>query len=147
MEIKTLTTEYYVGDLCYVMHDAWSEVCDLTPFDNSAHQFNLSDGRTFFLLNTKYGDGTYRDQLDRMYSVDSGTLGAIKVRDIRDPEATPAMMRRLGQIVSMPELQEHDCYADEGTLVFGTVVIETGDVEEDEDWDFAEEEDEETDFN
>ena len=44
--------KYYIGDLCYVMHDAWDEVCGLTPFDNSEHEFELEDGRKFILFNT-----------------------------------------------------------------------------------------------
>jgi len=144
METKTATTEYYVGDLAYVMHDAWSEVCDLIPFDNSESQFTLEDGRTFFLLGTSYGDGTYTDQLGREYSVDSGTLGAIKVSDIRDPEFDIESVKRLGQIIPMPyELDEHDCFADDGALAFGPVVIDTDPYFEDE-IDF---EDDETDEN
>ncbi len=40
--------KYYVGDLCYVMHDVWDEVCDLMfPHDNSGvyGKFKLKDGR------------------------------------------------------------------------------------------------------
>lgn len=134
---------YYVGDLCYVMHPEWDEVCDTVSFDNEQSAYTLADGRQFFMLNTAYGDGSYNDPAGREYFVDSGTLGAIKVEDITDPAFKENVERGLGQIVEMPgELTEDDCYADRGTLVFGTVIIETAGEEEEEDY---EDEDEDED--
>ena len=118
--------KYYVGDLCYVMHDdEWDEVCALVPYDNSESTFRLKDGRRFFLLSTAYGDGTYFDHEGRSYSVDSGTIGAIKVDDIRDPE-----FARIGdgQVIEFPwELEWFTVGADNGSLGFAHITIETGD--------------------
>jgi hypothetical protein len=82
---------YYVGDLCYVMHPQWDEVCDLmfATGNNSVldGEFNLANGVRFSLHSTAYGDGTYQDQQGRDYPVDAGLIGCIRVEDVVDPEA------------------------------------------------------------
>lgn len=76
--------KYYVGDLCYVMHEAWDEFCDITIEVNRCldGEFNLKDGRRFATFGTKWGDGEYRDQLGNRYGVDAGLIGCIRVDDI-----------------------------------------------------------------
>lgn len=79
--------KYYVGDLCYVMHDEWDEVCGLFFKDRDDHgcnegEFTLKDGRRFVSYNTKYGDGCYFDQHGNEYGVDAGLIGCIRVEDI-----------------------------------------------------------------
>lgn len=79
--------KYYVGDLCYVMHDEWDEVCSLFFKDRDDHgcnegEFNLKDGRRFASYNTKYGDGGYWDQFGNEYGVDAGLIGCIAMNDI-----------------------------------------------------------------
>ncbi len=79
--------KYWVGDLCYVMHDEWDEVCGLMfqgRDDNGCNEgeFNLKDGRRFVSYNTRYGDGEYFDQHGRAYGVDAGLIGCIAVKDI-----------------------------------------------------------------
>ena len=126
---------YYVGDLCYVMHDVWDEVCDLTPFDNSEHEFELEDGRKFILFSTAHGDGQYNDFLGKPYSVDSGTIGAIKVDDIRDTEGLVSTVTHgHGHIHEFPaEINGEDCYYDDGMIGIYQVEIDTDeDYEEDE---------------
>lgn len=82
---------YYVGDLCYVMHPQWEEVCNLTFASGSNYvldgEFNLANGVRFSLHSTAYGDGTYQDQKGRDYPVDAGLIGCIRVEDVVDPEA------------------------------------------------------------
>lgn len=78
---------YYVGDLCYVLHDEWDEACYLFFRGRNDHgcnqgEFNLADGRRFVSYNTKYGDGGYLDQYGNEYSVDAGLIGCIRVDDI-----------------------------------------------------------------
>ena len=79
---------YYVGDLCYVMHPQWREVCDLmfACDDNRVlhGEFNLANGVRFAVQSTAYGDGTYYD--GREYPVDAGLIGCIRVEDVYDPE-------------------------------------------------------------
>lgn len=76
--------KYYVGDLCYVMHSEWDEFCSLTIKGPELleGEFNLKDGRRFAFFGTKWGDGTYRDQFGRKYSVDAGLIGCIRIDDI-----------------------------------------------------------------
>jgi len=79
---------YWIGDLCYVMHDVWKEVCELVMSENYQGEFwpegpfRLADGRRFAEFHTAYGDGGYLDQNRCSYSVDSGTIGAILEKDI-----------------------------------------------------------------
>jgi hypothetical protein len=81
--------EYYVGDLCYVLHEVWDEVCELT-FTSNANgfptpndgEFTLKDGRKFALYSTTYGDGLYFDQYRNEYGVDAGSIGCILKSDI-----------------------------------------------------------------
>jgi len=118
--------DFFLGDLCYVLHDAWSEVCDLTPFDNSQHEFELADGRKFILFSTAFGDGVYNDQNGNPYSVDSGTIGAIRVEDIRDPEFDRVVENGLGHIHEFPaEIDGMDCSYEDGTIQIYTVKIDT----------------------
>ena len=140
MENETKMTaapvKYYVGDLCYVMHDEWYEVCGLLSFDNETVKYELEDGRIFFSLCTKYGDGTYLDNRGRSYSVDAGLIGAIKVEDIRDSSFEGMIERGAGQIVEFPEeLEDYEVYDDNGVLVFSDVWIDTAGEEDEEDED------------
>jgi len=76
--------KYYVGDLCYVMHNEWDEFCDVTIKGNECleGEFNLKDGRRFATFGTKWGDGEYYDQYGNPYSVDAGLIGCIRINDI-----------------------------------------------------------------
>jgi len=81
---------YYVGDLCYVMHPQWKQVCDLM-FATSGNsvldgEFNLANGVRFAVQSTAYGDGVYYDEQGRQYPVDAGLIGCIRVEDVYDPE-------------------------------------------------------------
>lgn len=82
---------YYVGDLCYVMHPQWKQVCDLmfATEGNSVldGEFNLPNGVRFALSSTAYGDGVYYDTEGRKYPVDAGLIGCIRKEDVQDPEA------------------------------------------------------------
>lgn len=82
---------YFCGDLCYVMHPQWKEVCDLMFASGGNRvldgEFNLANGVRFSVQSTAYGDGTYQDAQGRDYPVDAGLIGCIAVEDIVDPEA------------------------------------------------------------
>lgn len=122
---------YYVGDLCYVMHDHWDEFCNLTLSEKNPDQnkFSLKNGVVFCSLDTAYGDGVYSDHEGRSYPVDAGLIGCIKVDNITDDKAD----LNLGNIIEFE--QDFECYSDiSGNLYFGEVCIETGD-EEDDDFD------------
>jgi hypothetical protein len=124
---------YYVGDLCYVMHPEWDEVCDLIIDGHTCldGEFNLKDGRRFAIFSTQYGDGEYRSNRGTMHSVDAGSIGCILLEDIRDPEANEARMKGLGAIVEFKESFATSSDYD-GTIVFGDMEIYTGDDPEDD---------------
>lgn len=123
---------YYIGDLCYVMHDEWKEVCDLFyPPGVSGRgvegEFALKDGRRFASFTTAYGDGEYRSSINTLHSVDSGSIGCILMEDIRD--TTYNNIEHLGAVVDFPE--PFEVSEDTGLLTFGHVMIETNaDMEE-----------------
>jgi hypothetical protein len=83
--------DYYVGDLCYVMHDCWDEVISIM-FDDDEDgrgrhgEFVLKDGRRFAVYGTAYGDGVYHDEQLNEYSVDAGLIGCILVSKINEEE-------------------------------------------------------------
>ena len=128
--------KYYIGDLCYVMHPEWKEVCELFfpanhPPRGVEGEFTLKDGRRFASFATAYGDGGYRSNIGTSHSVDAGIIGCIRVEDIRDDDADD--METLGAIVEFTK--PFEVSSDGSSLVFGHVVIETGfdDDEEEED--------------
>jgi hypothetical protein len=126
---------YYVGDLCYVLHDVWDEFCDVTIVGNSIREgeFSLPDGRRFAAYCTKYGDGLYPSNIGSNLSVDAGLIGCIRIEDIRDPVATEAYMKALGAIVDFGTdfVTEGDSRGT-GIIQFGRVIVETGPIEEED---------------
>ena len=133
--------KYWIGDLCYVMHDAWNECCELFFKDRTDHGcnegvFQLKDGRKFANFNTRYGDGGYESSIDATFYVDSGSIGCIKLEDIRDETYSMSQIKGLGAIVTFEDdfvVSEHN-----GTISFGDLDIYTGD----NPYEFEEEEEE-----
>jgi hypothetical protein len=124
--------EYYIGDLCYVMHAEWLEVCDLmfTDADDMVEgELTLSDGRNIFLASTAYGDGTYNDNKGNYYPVDSGSIGVIAVQDISDADRENISSGAVHTFET-----EFNIIAQAGLFDFGGVVIDTAyeDSEDDE---------------
>ena len=119
---------YYVGDLCYVIGDEdWDEVCSVTFEPNTGEaregEFNLSNKVRFAMFGTAYGDGEYRDQQNRRYLVDSGTIGCVRIKDLVDRNDTGG-----GNVVEFKH--PFEVGAKNGTLTFGDIVINT----RDDDW-------------
>jgi hypothetical protein len=95
----------------------------------------LEDGRKFILFSTAYGDGSYNDFAGNSYGVDSGTIGAIKVEDIRDLEGfTGTVKNGAGHVHEFPaEINGDDCYYEDGMIGIYMVEIDTaGNYEEEE---------------
>ena len=122
--------DYYVGDLCYVMHDRWDEVCNLL-FSNGrgkSHdgEHTLSDGTRFAIYGTAYGDGEYYDEQGNSYSVDAGMIGCILVSDIVITDNSVENQNiDLGMVHTFPHDFETG-YADYGVIDFGgRVIIDT----------------------
>lgn len=117
---------YYIGDLCYCMHEEWGEVCSLIFNRQSGKEqwgeFTLEDGRYIAVLPTAHGDGAYRDQYGNQYCVDAGLIGCIRVEDI-DPSEDSAYWGKLGAIHTFTE--DFEVKDIRGILYFGHIQIDT----------------------
>jgi hypothetical protein len=128
---------YYVGDLCYVMHERWDEFCDVTISGTHvlSGEMELKDGTRFACYSTKWGDGSYLDDDHREYSVDAGLIGCVRMEDLEldvDGNST-----RGGQVIEFKEPFETS--SEDGKIYFGDICIDT-------DPSFDEYEEEEEDF-
>ena len=85
-------------------------------------EFTLKDGRRFASFGTAWGDGTYNSNIGTEHMVDSGSIGCIRVEDIRDN--TYDDIEALGAIVEFKEPFEIQKVG-RGLLKFGHVAIDT----------------------
>jgi hypothetical protein len=117
---------YYVGDLCYVMHNEWDEFCELTTDGMTCleGEFQLADGRRFATFSTMYGDGEYYDQNGNAYPVDAGLIGCIRVEDL-----TEEIQFGVGKVCQFN--YEFEVYSRNGVITIGSVVIDTSGMFED----------------
>lgn len=118
--------KYWVGDLCYVMHEHWDEVCDLMfpPGHRGKMRegvLELSNGLRFAVHGTKHGDGTYNDEAGRKYDVDSGSIGCIAIEHINLAHKDNDVAG--GNVVEFKKQFTTDY--DDGILRFGHVHIDT----------------------
>jgi hypothetical protein len=115
--------EYYIGDLCYVLHERWDEVCKKIIHNDLClnGEFELDDGTKFALYSTAYGDGTYFDQNDNEYWVDAGSIGCILMEDINLSVDGNQIMG--GRVVDMTN--DFTTGKDGGVLKFGGIHIDT----------------------
>ena len=79
--------EYWIGDLCYVLHDEWKEICNDflfadDDFNIQEGEYTLKNGTRIFMGSTAYGDGVYQDNDGNDYGVDSGSIGIVKLSSI-----------------------------------------------------------------
>jgi hypothetical protein len=139
--------KYWIGDLCYVMHGEWEEVCDIIIDGHNVldGEFNLKDGRRFAIYSTQYGDGEYATNEGKSLGVDAGCIGCIKVEDI--DQDNPRNNLNLGMIVDFDsafstrgyEVSRSDW---DGVIHIGHVEVYTGDMYEEEEDYYEDEEDE-----
>lgn len=132
--------KYYVGDLCYVMHDVWKEVCELSfPPEGMRVQgeFELKDGRKFASFGTAYGDGTYDSNQGTSHSVDSGSIGCILLSDIRDESYSD--LESLGAVIKFDK--DFECSYLDGEIHFGDLIIYTDYEDEEDEWESEDDED------
>lgn len=134
--------KYYVGDIGYVASpQEWQEYCYSVPIRQELlrqanegviekeHYFNGDDTKVFYAFSTAAGDGTYIDNAGRRYSVDSGGIGCIDSRYITDKGKLKEVTNKgLAHIVEMEELYPDRVNWQGGTIVFGDVIIATGDL-------------------
>lgn len=122
--------EYYIGDLCYVCHPEWKELCNLmfpTPTDMQEGELTVQ-GKRLFLASTAYGDGYYNSNTGKFFGVDSGSLGIIAVKDI-----DPSELKHLtdGHVFNFD--RDFTVTAEGGVFDFGNIHIDTAGSEEEED--------------
>ena len=125
---KMTAGTYYVGDLCYVLSDRWTEFCSLTIDGHSVKNgvFTMADGLTFATFTTAYGDGCYMDEQGRDYPVDAGLIGCVKVESV-DKDANLG----LGNVHTFES--DFEVYSDGQVITFGDISIDTDPSWEDED--------------
>jgi len=132
MSIKQLPAgRYWIGDPCYVLHEVWDECCEaLTGELQHGGVITLKDGRTFACFSTAYGDGTYCDRSERnkLYGVDAGLIGCIRVADIDSSNGNNMLSGGHVHEITHP----FEPHADEGVLTFGHVSIDTSGGDEDD---------------
>ena len=107
---------YVVGDLGYALNrDDWDDYCFSETLPEGAFSFR-----------TGTGDGTYFDQDGFAYGVDSGTIGILPLDKVSDKEKLrEALKYRIVQVVDLPEVDETDCYEEDGIITLGSIVINT----------------------
>jgi hypothetical protein len=129
--------KYWVGDLCYVFDDDWSDVLDVIIDGEKVleGEFNLADGRRFAVFNTAYGDGEYRDQKGHSYYVDAGSIGCILVDDIKANKYDD--LTKCGNIVEFTK--DFAVFEDSGLITFGHIEIDTDPRDDWNDMDYDEE--------
>ena len=122
--------KYYVGDLCYVLHDRWDEFCSLTISGNRVldGEFNLADGTRFATFTTKWGDGNYFDQDGKSYDVDAGLIGCVALEDINFDDRSNFVAG--GRVVEF--VNDFTTFSAGGVITIGNIVIDTDPVEEEE---------------
>jgi hypothetical protein len=115
--------KYYVGDLCYVLHDRWDEFCSLTINGHRVldGEFNLADGTRFATYTTMYGDGCYSDEQGNEYGVDAGLIGCVALEDINFNDESNFTSG--GRIVEF--VKDFTTFSSGGVISFGGVSIDT----------------------
>jgi len=109
-------TKFVVGDLSNALsNDDWQDYCFKETLPEGAFSFR-----------TAYGDGTYTDQEGREYGVDSGTIGILPLDKVSDQDKLrTALKYRIVQVLDLPDVNEGDCYEDDGVITLGPIVINT----------------------
>ncbi len=118
---------YYIGDLCYVMHDVWDEVVDLLYPDSNQRaldgEFTLKDGRKFAIYSTAWGDGEYPASNGARICVDSGSVGCILKSDIKDNSYDDETIEQLATFKEFNTPFSTGYY--NGLILFGALNVDT----------------------
>lgn len=118
---------YVIGDPCYtVPNDDWDKLLQSCDYFN--RPVGISGGFEVLAFPTAYGDGVYRDQKRREFPVDAGLIGLVPVEyaQITDDKFYPTYTVTFDKLTACTQ-------RDDGTLIFGDVVIKTGDNADDYD--------------
>jgi hypothetical protein len=107
---------YVVGDLCNSLNsDDWQDYCFSEQLPEGAFSFHCFTG-----------DGTYYDQEGFGYGIDSGTIGILPLDKVSDMDKLrTALKYKIVKVVDIDEVDETDCYEEDGTITLGPIVINT----------------------
>lgn len=126
IEVEVKPGRYWVGDPCYVIdEDRWMELLESANYFMSS-SVGVLDNLMVLSFGTKYGDGEYKGSNGFWFSVDAGMIGLVPDELVVQRENTT-----LGVFVNFDRPTR--CSREEdGTLTFGDLVIQTGDMDYDE---------------
>lgn len=115
--------EYYIGDLSYVFpNDVFLEKLEQSEHGRKIGIFHHGSVQ-YAELQTMNGDGAYLDHERNEYLVDTGSIGCFPVSKMTRQQRSE--IKGLGHIHSFEDAFDICYNADEGSIVFGEVHIET----------------------
>ncbi len=122
--------KYYIGDPCYIFEKSWSDVCDSVIFKYEDEY----KGKPLLIGSTSYGDGTYTDDQNRKYWVDSGTIGILPISFLKvDKKETIKSINKSEGMHIVEFENDFTASIENGIFMFGDIKIDT--CSDDEDWD------------
>lgn len=117
---------YYIGDPCYVVDESkWGDLLDATNFFGIEADKKTGLRKNDFIYNGKlcwahstyYGDGSYKDNENKKYSVDAGLISIMPI------ESTDVNGDGLGNIYTFDK--DFSVWYDEGDFHFDSITIRT----------------------
>lgn len=118
---------YWVGDPCYAVdsQELWMEFLGASGFFQTSVVARVGD-KMIAAVGTAYGDGCYLGSDGYEYGVDAGLLGVVPVADwAKDP----------GDLMTKVVFEEpFEVSTDGENVLIGTILIPTGDEDEDDEY-------------
>lgn len=134
IEVEVKPGRYWVGDPCYVIdEDRWMELVESANYFMSS-VVGVLDDLMVLSFGTKYGDGVYFGNNGFEFVVDAGMIGLVPEKLVQRENTA------LGVFVDFDRPTR--CSREEdGTLIFGDLVIQTGDMDYDDEDDYDDDDD------
>lgn len=126
--------EYYIGDPCYVIsNDEWASFCESMDkgAEGKAEGFMTHKGVLCYATGTMYGDGTYNDQGDGEYPVDSGTIGCTP-KCLWTKELQHTLPANFGVSLAVFIDEGFECKNENGVITIAGRIIDTNGEEDDD---------------
>lgn len=123
---------YVLSDPCYAVPDAdWMPLLESCEFFDEP--VGTVRGHKVYAFSTMYGDGCYSGSDGFEYSVDAGLIGLTPIELVGEKEMSELFGLRPSGTKVIFTKETYCSRSSDGTLKFGDIVIETGDVYDDED--------------
>lgn len=137
---------YFLGDPYYTAgkdDDSWQKWVEAADLSSGGFTEPIAgasyNGYPIIASSTAYGDGTYFGSNGEEYSVDAGLIGVVPEAVIEGLGIRQEELGPYGSWVEVDHAATLEFDADTGTISFGPVAIQTGDIEEeDEEENFCE---------